>query len=624
MIGQTLGTYTIERELGRGGMGAVYTAVHSLLGRRAAVKVLLPELSKDQAIVQRFFNEARAATAIKHPSIVEIYDFGWAPDGSAFIVMELMEGESLATRLQRLGRLPVAQAVTIARQIANALGAAHKAGIVHRDLKPDNVFLVSDIEVATGERVKLLDFGIATLAAEGAASRTTTGAIMGTPVYMSPEQCEGARQVDHRTDLYALGCILFQMIAGRVPFESEGVGGLIGMHLYVAPPTLRSVVPDAPAEIEAVVARLLAKPPGERYQSAEELVAALGRAGTAPSFPPSMPHNAAIAPMAPSRSPPSTTLSAAASAGTVPRTESTSSKRGLWFALAGVGVVAAGVATVVAMAGGGGQAATSATTADATAIAVITDAGPDAGAVTIDAAPSTAGAVERLRTALETHRWDVAKRELDAIYDATTDGHPDRTAADELMAIGRPHIIAEARASIEAASKRSDCTGAKALADQAVDDWGDDALPLLKVAARCKSSRPKPPDPRPPDTGPPVPGPPDPRPPGDRLTKTEIMKVMSRARSSVMACGQRNGFTGTIRVRLEIATDGTVSSAAVEGGDSGPVDDCIARVVRPLRFPKAPAPTKITFPFDIRSGGPPPAERPEPMTGPVEEGYGER
>jgi serine/threonine protein kinase len=152
VIGAALGTYTIERELGRGGMGAVYVGSHSLLGRRAAIKVLLPELSRNQAVVNRFFNEARAATAIKHPGIVEIYDFGFATDGSAYIVMELLAGESLADRLRR-GRLPLATAIQIARQTAAALGAAHRAGIVHRDLKPDNIYLVPDAETAIGERV---------------------------------------------------------------------------------------------------------------------------------------------------------------------------------------------------------------------------------------------------------------------------------------------------------------------------------------------------------------------------------------------------------------------------------------------------------------------------------------
>ena len=299
MIGETLGSYTVERELGRGGMGAVYAAVHTLLGRRAAVKVLLGQLSSDEAAVQRFFNEARAASAIKHPSIVEIYDFGWAEgaDGahrSAYIVMELMDGESLAARLARLGKLPVPSALLVARQIATALGAAHRAGIVHRDLKPDNVFLVPDPEVASGERVKLLDFGIAKLArATGGVAKTTTGALMGTPHYMSPEQCEGSRAVDAKSDLYALGCMLFQMISGRLPFEGEGVGGIIGMHLYVEPPLLRSRVPDAPEAVEALVSRLLAKAPEDRPASADEVAAELGRLGSpSGALPPVIAHAA--------------------------------------------------------------------------------------------------------------------------------------------------------------------------------------------------------------------------------------------------------------------------------------------------------------------------------------------
>jgi len=441
--GLTLGSYTVERELGRGGMGAVYSAVHTLLGRRAAVKVLLAELSRNQDLVQRFFNEARAATAIKHPSIVEIYDFGWAPDGSAYIVMELMEGESLATRLARQRRLPVAVALTVARQIANALAAAHRAGIVHRDLKPDNVFLVADVEVVGGERVKLLDFGIAKLAATGGVSRTTTGAIMGTPLYMSPEQCEGARHVDHRTDLYALGCILFEMIAGRPPFQSEGVGGLIGAHLHLPPPALRSVA-DAPVEVEAIVARLLAKSPDDRYPRAEDVAAALGQLGGATTAPGVAASPSAFAPVAPSSSPasssalspsglasvpppaslavaatapstpppvavgvaataasapPPTTLSG--SSGALPHTPAPWSppapmtprpRRGRWLALGGVVVVVGAAIAVAAVTGGGGAAGTAtpaaADAADlvvtADALAPLTAADADAGTVVVD------------------------------------------------------------------------------------------------------------------------------------------------------------------------------------------------------------------------------------------------
>src|SRR5262249_28369738 len=169
MDGMTIGQYRVTGLIGRGGMGAVYAAEHALLGRPAAIKVLLPELSQKQDVVTRFFNEARAATAIRHPGIIEIYDFGWTPDGAAFIVMERLEGDTLGRRSARL-RLRWSAVLAIARQIAGALGAAHAKGIVHRDLKPDNVFLVPDPEVPGGERIKLLDFGIAKLAVDSSSS----------------------------------------------------------------------------------------------------------------------------------------------------------------------------------------------------------------------------------------------------------------------------------------------------------------------------------------------------------------------------------------------------------------------------------------------------------------------
>ena len=272
-----LGAYAIERELGRGGMGAIYLGVHQTLGKRAAIKVLLPELSRRDDLIARFWAEARAVTAIKHASIVDVYDYGVTPDGRTFIVMEYLEGETLGARLKARGMLPVPQAVAIARQIANALGAAHAVGVVHRDLKPDNVFLVPDPEVTGGERVKLLDFGVAKLAVtdEDGTAKTITGTLLGTPHYMSPEQCEGARAVDHRSDLYSLGCTLFQMVSGRLPFESPGIGGLIGMHLHVPPPKLRDRAGYASKELEAIVARLLEKNPEARFSSGAELAAAL-------------------------------------------------------------------------------------------------------------------------------------------------------------------------------------------------------------------------------------------------------------------------------------------------------------------------------------------------------------
>ena len=255
-------------------MGAVYAAEHTLLMRPAAVKVLLPELSQNQDIVARFFNEARAATAIRHPSIVEIYDFGYHLDGSAYIAMEYLQGESLAARMAR-GRMAPTTVLVIARQLSGALSAAHAKGIVHRDLKPDNVFLVPDPEVPGGERIKLLDFGIAKLAVDQQCpSQTRTGAVMGTPTYMAPEQCRGVA-VDHRADLYSIGCIIFEAYTGRPPFVGEGSGDVLAAHIYMQPPTIASIIGAAPAEVETLVQRLLVKNPTHRMQSAHELIHAI-------------------------------------------------------------------------------------------------------------------------------------------------------------------------------------------------------------------------------------------------------------------------------------------------------------------------------------------------------------
>jgi serine/threonine-protein kinase len=275
MQGVMIGPYRVLGLIGKGGMGAVYAAEHALLGRPAAIKVLLPELSQQQSVVTRFFNEARAAAAIRHPGIVEVYDFGWTPEGAAYLVMELLEGESLAARSAR-GRVGWPAALATARQIAAALVAAHAKGIVHRDLKPDNIFVIRDDEVPGGERIKLLDFGIAKLAGEpGQASNVTrTGVVIGTPTYMAPEQCRGVA-VDHRVDLYALGCIVFELCVGQPPFVGEGTGDVIGAHIHVPPPTLAALGVAAPPEVEALLARLLAKPPAMRVQTADELIRAI-------------------------------------------------------------------------------------------------------------------------------------------------------------------------------------------------------------------------------------------------------------------------------------------------------------------------------------------------------------
>ncbi len=281
MIGEQFGNYRAISLLGEGGMGAVYLAEHPTIGRRVAVKVLHRNYVRDENLLGRFLNEARAANAIRHPNIIEILDSGTIADGTPFLVMELLEGESLGMRLRRVGALPIPQAVEFAYQTASALGAAHKKGIVHRDLKPDNLYIVPDPHEPERERIKVLDFGIAKLQQgnTGDSVKTRTGTLMGTPIYMSPEQCRGTKTVDHRSDIYSLGVILFEMLTGQPPFVSEGFGELVNMHLNVAPPAPSSRNPAVPPALDAIVLKMLEKNPEQRFADMGELQAALKTSG---------------------------------------------------------------------------------------------------------------------------------------------------------------------------------------------------------------------------------------------------------------------------------------------------------------------------------------------------------
>jgi eukaryotic-like serine/threonine-protein kinase len=278
VLGETLGSYRVIGKIGTGGMGVVYLAEHPLIGRKAAVKLLLPELSKSSEIVNRFFNEARMTALIRHPGLIDIFDFGYHASGAAFLVMEYLQGETLGKRLKRERALAPPLVAMLVRQIAGAVGAAHARGIVHRDLKPDNLYLVPEKGAPGGIRVKVLDFGIAKLSAAAAgkeALKTKTGNLLGTPMYMSPEQCRKSATVDKRSDIYALGCIAFEMLCGRTVFAADGVGDVIACHILEPPPLARSIDEAVPAELDELVQRMLAKKPEDRPQSMEEVEAAL-------------------------------------------------------------------------------------------------------------------------------------------------------------------------------------------------------------------------------------------------------------------------------------------------------------------------------------------------------------
>jgi hypothetical protein len=284
MIGETIGSYVIEARLGGGGMGEVFLAAHKRISRRVAIKVLLPAYSRDPGLIIRLGNEARATSLIDHPGIVKVEDWGELPSGHAYIVMEYLRGETLRQCLDRVTRLTedLPAALDLAGQIASAVGAAHEKGIIHRDLKPDNVFLTQ-----TGGRegitVKILDFGIAKLVAEGAGSvsLTRTGSLLGTPLYMSPEQCRSAARIDHRTDIYSLGCILFEMMCGRPPFIHETMGDLIIAHGTELPPAPHDLGVMLPEALETLIGRMLAKSPDDRPQTMKDVITGLRAAGAA-------------------------------------------------------------------------------------------------------------------------------------------------------------------------------------------------------------------------------------------------------------------------------------------------------------------------------------------------------
>jgi serine/threonine-protein kinase len=287
-----VGNYRLEKILGRGGMGTVYSGEHVYIKKPVAVKVLHPQFARYAEAVNRFLREARAASSINHPNIVDVTDFGLLGNGLVYFVMEYLDGKSLEDVIEREGAVELHRALNIANQMALALEAAHEQGVIHRDLKPDNVILLprpgrrdlvrlatSGVEVPNPEReltwdyVKLLDFGIAkVMTADELGAETVQGAVFGTPEYMSPEAARG-EDVDHRADIYSLGVILFDMLTGRPPFEAQAAQDVIQMQIHKPPPSPRQFAPhrEITEGAERVILRAMQKDPAARYQSMREL-----------------------------------------------------------------------------------------------------------------------------------------------------------------------------------------------------------------------------------------------------------------------------------------------------------------------------------------------------------------
>ena len=269
------GRFRLVRELGRGGMGAVWVARHTSLGIDCAVKFILGEAATRPELIMRFEREARAAAVLKSPNVVQILDHG-VYEGTPYIAMELLEGEDLAARLARQGRLSPKQTVAVVNQIARALSKAHAAGVVHRDLKPENVFLVRDDDE---EIVKVLDFGIAKSAKDAVPGpETKSAALLGTPYYMSPEQAKASKRVDHRSDLWSLAVVTFRCLTGQLPFDGESLFQLMSRIVDGPLPRPSEVAPDLPLDFDAWWLRAAARDPAARFQSARELAGALSGA----------------------------------------------------------------------------------------------------------------------------------------------------------------------------------------------------------------------------------------------------------------------------------------------------------------------------------------------------------
>jgi len=289
-LGQIIdGKYRIVRLIGEGGMGAVYEGENTRIKRRVAIKLLHAGVAENAEMVQRFEREAQVAGTVGNDHILEILDLGALPSGERYMVMEFLDGETLTDRIKSRVRLLPKDAVMLVKQVLAGLGAAHGAGIVHRDLKPDNIFILR-AKAGVKDFVKIIDFGISKFSEQGATSRMTrTGALMGTPHYMAPEQATGSAEIDRRTDIYAVGIILYEAVTGRVPFQAETFNQLLFEIALAKIIPARQLVPELDPAIDSIIMKASARDPAHRFQTAEDFVAALEeweKSGRSVSLPP--------------------------------------------------------------------------------------------------------------------------------------------------------------------------------------------------------------------------------------------------------------------------------------------------------------------------------------------------
>ena len=587
MLGETIGNFKIVQKLGRGGMGEVWLGEQQNLGTRVAIKILLEPFPPDSEDVLRFFNEARAVGKIQHAGITKIFDSGVLPNGRAYLVMEFLDGESLAHRIQR-GGLSRAALADIGRQIASVLDATHSAGITHRDLKPENVFLIPDREQPRGERVKVLDFGVAKLTGTLAANSPRTFGTLGTPMYMAPEQWGDASQVDWRADLYSLGCVAFEMACARPPFVCKTVAEACAKHLNDTPPAASSLSPGVPPELDRLIAQLLAKEPKARPGSMREVARAFEQIGRA------LGDDATSDTILRNALPANADVLATVTAGQAATTEPMRRRGALWIGAGALVIAGGAVAGALAIRGGDDHPTPTPPEPRPVVTAIVADAAPpiDAHDVTLQALVTAANSVDAgvahtqaatvhhaapsidqaaVRATLATHRAQFQQcnahhdkaEQVRLAFTITSDGH-----ATKLSATGGSDALEGCAMNVVRSLVFPHPSGGSV----------DLVLPMA-FDAQPDAVR--------------IPAPEIP----ERLSNDQIKTGLLAAEKSLDACMSANHVDEKVILAITIEPTGFVSATDAQGHLAGsPFATCAFTAMRAIQFPQARTQIHVTVP----------------------------